>query len=138
MWILELLLKSQESKPALVTKMVGCFFLMLSGLVGLYLLFQALTPWVGYLESGGIVCGIMAILGSCCLFIEKKKTRSLQEEASNKILTFVKDFDIEKTLKDNALTLSLFSLGVGLILSQIKDPTTFFGIYKKLKQKLFV
>lgn len=138
MWILDLLLKSQESKPALVTKMVGCFFLMLSGLGGLYLMFQALTPWVGYLESGGIVCLILAIIGSCFLFIEKKKKPSLQDEAFNKILNFVKDFDIEKTLKDNALTLSLFSLGVGIILSQIKDHKKFAVIYKMLKQKLFI
>ena len=133
MWILDLLLKSQESKPTLVFKMVGYFFLMLSGLVGTYFLFQALTPQVGYLESGGIACGILAILGIFFLLIEKKSKASLQEEASRKALNFVKDFDIEKVLKDNALTLALFSLGVGIILSQVKDPRKFIGLYKMFK-----
>ena len=133
MWILDLLLKSQESRPTLVTKIVGCFFLMLSGLVGTYFLFQVLTPWVGYLESGGIVCGTLAALGFGFLLIEKKKKPSLQEEASHKILNFVKNLDVEKILKNNALLLSLFSLGVGIVLSQIKDPKKFMGIFKTLK-----
>ena len=133
MWILDLLLKTQESKPVVDTKMVGCFFLMLSGVGGTYFLFQALTPLVGHLESGGIACGFLVFLGLCFLLIEKKKKLSLQEEASNKILNFLKDFDIEKILKDNVLPLSLFSLGAGFILSQIKDPKKFLGIYKMLK-----
>ena len=133
MWILDLLLKTQESRPALVTKMVGCFFLMLSGLVGTYFLFQVLTPWVGYLESGGIVCGVLAVLGFCFLFIEKKKKPSFQEEASHKVLDYLKGFDIEKVLKDNAVPLSLISLGAGFILSQIKDPKKLMGIYRMLK-----
>ena len=133
MWLLNLLLKSQESKPALGIKMVGYFFLMLSGLVGTYFLFQALTLWVGLLESGGIVCATLAILGIGFLFIEKKPKPSLQEEATHKVLNFVKDFDLDKILKDNALTLALFSLGVGVILSQVKDPKKFIGLYKMLK-----
>jgi hypothetical protein len=106
---------------------------MLSGLVGTYFLFQALTPWVGYLESGGIVCGILAVLGLCFLFIEKKKKPSFQEEASHKVINFFKDLDIEKVLKDHAVPLSLISLGAGFILSQIKDPKKLMGIYRMLK-----
>lgn len=61
MRLLDLLLKSQEEKPTLGIKMVGCFFLMLSGLVGTYSLFQALTSWVGQID---VSCrGSCTILG---------------------------------------------------------------------------
>lgn len=133
MWILALLLQPQESKPSLASKVIGCFFLMLSSAAGAYFLFQALALWVGYFESGGIVCGLLAVLGSCFLFREKKKKPSFKDEASHKILNFVKNFDIEKILKDNALTLSLFSLGIGILLSQVKGPkkpSLFYKIFK--------
>lgn len=57
----------------------------------------------------------------------------MPEVASQKISNVIKDFDIEKILKENAVPLSLLSLGVGIILSQIKNPKNLSEIYKIIK-----
>ena len=133
MWILNFLLKPQESKPILITKTLGCFFLMLAGILGAYFLFQALIPQLGYLESGGVICGLFTILGIVLLLMTQKKTITPQEEVSQKLLNIIKDFNIEKILKDNALTLSLLSLGVGILLSQLPNSKKLSEIYKIFK-----
>ena len=133
MFILDLLLHSRESSSGLVSKVLGCFFLMLGSLIGIFFLFQALAPKIGYLESGAIVCMVLVILGVGLLFVEKKKKPSPPEEAAQKALNFFKELDVEKVLKDNALTLSLLSLGGGMILSQLKNVKNLSGICKMLK-----
>lgn len=136
MWMCDLLFHSRETKPSLLSKLLGCFFLMLGGGGGAYFLFQALIPHLGYLESGGLICGTMVLLGMCFLFIGKSKKPSPAEEVSQKISNVIKGFDMEKVLKENAVTLSLFSLGVGLILSQVKDPKKFAEIYNIFKKHI--
>lgn len=133
MVILDLLLPSHESRSALVSKVLGCFFVMLATGMGVFFLFQALVPQVGYLESGAIVCMILAVLGAGFLFIGGKRAPSPQEEVAQRALGFFKDLDIEKVLKNNALLLSLLSLGGGIILSQLKNVKNLSGIYKMLK-----
>jgi len=133
MFILDLLFNSRESSPALVSKILGCFFLMLAGLIGMFFLFQALVPLVGYLESGIITCGVLGVLGTGFLLMGQKKKASPQEELAEKALNFFKDFNLEKLLKNNAIAVSLLSFGIGIVLSQFKNIKNLSGIYKMLK-----
>ncbi len=133
MTILDYFLHSPESRPSIITKALGCFFLMLGVTGGAFFLFQALIPVVGYGESGAIICGTLVIIGMCFLMIGGRKKLSLQEEVAQKALTFFKGFDVEKTLKNNALPLSVLSLGLGLVLSQFKNERPLSEFVKKLK-----
>lgn len=133
MTILDYFLYSPESRPSLITKALGCFFLMLGVTGGAFFLFEALIPVVGYGESGAIISGALVIISVCFLMIGGRKKPSLQEEAAQKALTFFKDFDMEKTLKNNALPLSLLSLGLGLVLSQFKNARPLSEFVKKLR-----
>lgn len=133
MFILDLLLKSRESRPVLVSKILGCFFLILAGLIGVFFLFQALIPIVGYLESGILTCGFLGVLGTGFLFMSPKKKASPHEELAEKSLKFFKDFNLEKVLKNNALAVSLLSFGIGILLSQFKNIKSLSGIDKMLK-----
>ena len=133
MFILDLLFNSRESSPVLVSKILGCFFLMLAGLIGMFFLFQALVPLVGYLESGIIMCGVLGVLGTGFLLMGQKKKASPQEELAEKALNFFKDFNLEKLLKNNAIAVSLLSFGIGIVLSRFKNIKNLSGIYKMLK-----
>ncbi len=121
MMILDLLLHSQQERPFLVSKILGVFFLMLGGVTGIFFLFQALNPLLGYLESGIIVCALLTVFGGGLLFIGPRKKVSPQEEMTEKAVSFFKDLKVEKMLQDNALIISLLALGGGLILSQLKN-----------------
>lgn len=133
MFILDLLLNARESRSVLVSKILGCFFLMLAGSVGVFFLFQVLVPIVGYLESGIIACGLLGVLGTGFLLVGKKTKASPQEELAEKVLNFFKGFDLETFLKNNAFAVSLLSFGVGIILSRFKNIKSLSRIYKMLK-----
>lgn len=132
MWILETFLHSCVSKPVLGIKILGYCFLLLGGGTGAFFLFQALSPIVGYLESGGIISSLFIIFGIFLLWREKSKSTP-QEEAIQKIGTFFKELNIEKILKEHAIVISLLSVGAGIILSRIKNVKNISEICKKLK-----
>ncbi len=134
MSIFDLLFKPNESRPLLVSKVLGCFFLLISGGMSTYFLFQALAPVVGYVEGGMIVSVLVGVLGVGLLCMGQKKPPSPPEEALEKALSFFKELEIEKYLKKNALAVSLLSFVGGVILSQLnKDIKSLSGIYKELK-----
>ncbi|MBS0271834.1 MAG: hypothetical protein JSR85_04225 [Proteobacteria bacterium] len=134
MYFFDLLFKTREATSALGSKILGYFFLLLATAGGGFFLFQILVPLIGYLESGITVSATFAILGAGLLFFSQEKT-SPQEEAAQKAINFLNNFDLEKTLKDNALMISLLSFGVGIGLSQLKNATLISEAYKFLTEK---
>lgn len=131
--LLDLLFHSRQSTPILVSKVLGCFFLMLGSVVGMFFLFQSLVPIVGYLESGAIAGAALIVLGIGFLMLGQSKKPAPSDEIAEKALNFFNDFDLEKYLKNNALPLSLLSLGIGVILSQLKPIKNLPGMDKILK-----
>ncbi len=124
---------SRESDPYLGEKILGYLFLSLAIVGGLYFLFEGLIPYFGYLESGAIICGILAFLGGILLFIGRGKTSPPHESLIHQMGSYLKQLEIEKVVKNNSLALSLLSFGIGIVLSQVKDPKKLAEIYKMLK-----
>lgn len=133
MSILRLFLSLQGKSPSLPHKILGCVFLFSSGLGATFFLFQALAPIIGYLESGALACTSLGVLGGSLLFIDKKQQTSIPEEAVSKITSFLKEFNIENTLKNNVVPVSLVFLGVGFALSQMKNIKRLSDVYKILR-----
>jgi putative Mn2+ efflux pump MntP len=127
------LLNAHERKSTLLLQLTGYVFISMGVLIGLWLLFLYLAPLIGDFESGMIACTLLIILGTVLIFIGQQKKASPQEESVEKIENFFKDLDIEKLLKNNALLISLLSLGMGFILSQMKNIKNLSHIYKIFK-----
>jgi len=130
MYIFQSLFNTHETQTSLIYNILGCIFLLIGGLGGVFFLFQALILLLGYLEGGAIACCILIVFGSILLFINKKRNTSPPEEIIQKALASFKDFHMEKLLKNNALPISLISLVLGVVLSQVKNLPE---IYKNLK-----
>lgn len=135
MHIFNLLLNAHEPKPFFIGKILGCYFLIFGGLTGAFFFFQVLLPFLGYIESGLIVSAVMVLIGLGLIFISRKKKASPPEEVAEKALRIFKELGIEKVLKNNALILSLLSLGVGVGLSQLKNIKKLTEIYKIFKSE---
>jgi len=127
------LLNAHERKSTLLLQMAGYVFITVGVLIGLWFLFLYLTPLIGHFESGAIACTLLIILGAALIFIGQQKKASPQEESVEKISNFIKELDIEKLLKNNALLISLLSLGMGFILSQMKNVKNLSHVYKSFK-----
>jgi len=133
MFILNLLSKPHESASFLASKFVGIFLLLLAGGCGLFFLFQGLAPRIGYLESGAVITALLAIGGCLLLFLcPKKKTHPLDEGIRHAQDMF-NHLDLEHLLKNNSGKMLLFSFGIGLMLSQIKDIKKLSDVIKLLK-----
>lgn len=135
MSIFDPLLALHPMRPFPTYKVLGGIFVTLGGLGGVYFLFQALAPLVGYAESGGIGCCLLVGAGIIFLTLDQKSRQkvSLPEEITYKALQSFKDFDLEKSLKNNAIPISLLSLVVGIALSQMKHVKELAEIYKLSK-----
>lgn len=133
MYILQSLFNPHENQNSLIYNILGCIFLLIGGLGGVFFLFQALIPLLGYLEGGAIACFVLIVFGSVLLFINKKRNTSPPEEIIQKALASFKDFHMEKLLKNNALPISLIALVLGVVLSQVKNIKSLPEIYKHLK-----
>jgi hypothetical protein len=133
MSIFRLFLNAQGLTSNLSYKIFGYVFLACAGLGAIFLLFQTLVPLIGYLESGTLACAALGIVGGGLLLIDKKQQVSTPEEMINKLMTSLKGLDIDSTLKNNVVPLSLVLFGVGVALSQIKNVKNLSKIYKFLK-----
>jgi len=122
------LLKPQERASFLIARIVGYFFLILALGFGIFFLFQALVPVIGHLESGAVLCVLLAGIGILFLFLSRKKRHrpidDIMGEAQcifKKVNLGVKNLEVDKILKENVPTILLCSFIAGLILSQVKD-----------------
>jgi hypothetical protein len=123
---------SREREYSLANKVLGYCFLSVGVLGGSYFLFQSLIPLLGYTESGAAICTILAFIGGVLLFMTRKKKSSSPEGLSQQTLSTLKNLDVEKILKEHALSLPLISFGVGIILSQLNNPRKLLDLYKTL------
>jgi len=124
------LLASRERGSSLGSKILGYCFLSIATLGGTFFLFQWLVPLLGYLESGAIICFILALTGGILLFMTRERKPPPHEILSHQALSFLKDLDVEKVLKEHALSLSLLSFGAGIALSQLNNPRKLIDLYK--------
>ncbi len=123
---------SRERETSLGSKALGYCFLSAGVLGGTFFLFQGLVPLLGYVQSGAVVCSILAFTGGVLLLLTRKKKPLLHEALPQQALSFLKDLDVEKLLKEHALSLSLLSFGAGVALSQFNNPRKLLDIYKTL------
>jgi preprotein translocase subunit SecG len=137
MVILELImsyfLKPQGGGCISMARIAGYLFLLVGGGIGLFFLFQALVPLIGYLESGALISAVLVGIGVIFLIFahKKKPTRPLDNilgEAQN----VFKSVNAEKMLKNNVHKVLLFSFLGGLVLSQLKDAKALAQLKDKL------
>jgi len=80
MYLLHSLFKYHESPSSLIYKLLGGGFLLSGGLVGVFFLFQALIPFIGYLESAALACSILIVFGIDLLLIAQQRKTSSSEK----------------------------------------------------------
>jgi len=129
--ILDLLVKFKKPKHLFIGRLIGYFLLIVAAIIGLYFLFQALVPVVGYLESGGIFCGIFLAGGlSFLYFSQEKKQSNPMEDLLISAQEMIQNADVNvDKIKKNAPQILLVSCIVGLSLYQMK------GLISDIKKK---
>lgn len=120
--LLDLFIKPQPPKAPLNRRVLGCLLLLIAAGVGLFFLFHALVPVVGYLESGTIICGVLAFMGLGFLFFPKGKPKpgpidELMETA--KAAYKEADIDFEEMFKKHTPTILIASFVAGFALYQM-------------------
>ena len=140
-FLLNFLVRPQDRAPFMITGILGCFFLILAAGIGIFFLFQALVPIIGYLESGAALSALLAGVGFLLLFLSRRKygrpidnVMGEAEEIFKKIDSEFKKLDLTKKLKENAPTILLCSFVAGLVLSQLKDVKKIAQFKDKLLQ----
>ena len=123
---------AHEKGSSLGNKIVGYFFLSISVLGGIFLLFQGLLPFLGYLKSGVVAFSVLALIGILLIFTARKKHHASPSDLSQQALSLFKGLDVEKVLKDHAFSLPLLSFGAGVVLSQVNNPKKLLEVYKTL------
>lgn len=126
MAILELIvsyfLKPQGGICIAMTRIAGYLFLLCGGGFGLYFLFQALIPLIGFVASGACISALLMAVGGTFLFYARKKKPSRPlDNVFEGAQDLIKNVDIEEILKNNIHKVILFSFLGGLALSQIKN-----------------
>ncbi len=120
--LIDLFLKPEAPKTSFNERFLGYGLLLIATGVGLYFLFQALIPTIGYLESGAAVCLILAALGSFLLLHSRdKKTIKPVEQILDTAKSAYNsvDVDLESFLKKNTTSIILYSCLAGFTLYQI-------------------
>ena len=124
--ILDVLFKPKESASFFITHLIGYLSLIVGGVLGFYFFFQLLVPLIGYLETGALFCAFFFITGGLFLILGRKKPTSPLNDLMYEAQKMIKETKIDKTLKENAPKILLYSLAASLILSQLKDLTNQF------------
>lgn len=127
-FLMSILARPHIKTSFLILRVLGCVFLILAAGVGIFFLFQAVVPVLGYLESGAILSVLLAGVGFLLLFFSRRKRPRPVDDAIGevqeifkKIHMEIKKLDINQSLRDNAPKILLCSFVAGLILSQVKD-----------------
>ncbi|MBY0292846.1 MAG: hypothetical protein K2W92_06125 [Alphaproteobacteria bacterium] len=118
---LNLFLKPQNLISSGIQKLFASMLIISGGGIGLFFLFEALVPFIGYIESGASVSALLIIGGSLLLYLNKKKKARPQEDILRNAQDIVKCIDIDAAIKSNVIKILLISLGTGIILSQLKN-----------------
>ena len=113
--------KPQQLIASGMQKIFAIGLLLFGGGIGLFFLFEALVPLIGYIESGASMSALFIIGGSLLLYLNKKKTSRPQEDILRQAQDIVKCIDIDKVTKSNIVKILLVALGTGIILSQLKN-----------------
>ncbi len=121
--LLEMFLKPEASpKPFFNGRLLGYILLFIASVIGMYFLFQGLIPVIGYLESGAIICAIVASAGFLFLFLsrEKKKPKPIDKIVDTAKMHYNNaEGDLERFFKENAPNIILYAGLAGLTLYQI-------------------
>ncbi len=120
--IVTYLLKPQGRSYYFITQILGYLLLCVGGIIGLYFLFQALIPVIGYIGSGTAMSVLLMGAGVIVLIMGKRKKYSRPiDTIFGEAQSMTKKIDLENILKNNAHQILLFSFLGGLILSQVKE-----------------
>ena len=130
--ILDQFLRSQNPEKIVMCRILSFVLLIGGGGLGLFFLFEALVPVMGYVESGASVSALLLLAGGLLFFLKRKKnitsTPSLPQ-----IQDLFSNINIESELKNNAVKIALFSFGIGLALTQLPKIKKFSEFYRLLK-----
>lgn len=131
--MIDLFLKPQKENKKEGGRMVGLILILMGVGSGIFFLFEALVPLIGYLESGTAISFLLIFTGSLLLFLNRKKVRSSPEVPLPHIQDIFKDIDLEGAFKNNAIKMTLLALGAGVVLSQLINIKNLPNIHKLFK-----
>lgn len=121
-FIVDLLLKPREATRFLFARILGSFLLLLGVVFGIYFIFQALVPIIGYLQTGALLCALFIGGGFLLIFLSRnRRTRPIDDIVGEAQKAF-ENINGEELIKNNIHKILLFSLVAGLALSQLKCP----------------
>jgi hypothetical protein len=132
-FMLDLFLRSQNTEKIEIWRILSFVFLMGGGGCGLFFLFEALIPVMGYVESGVSISALLLLAGGLLLFFNRQKTNVSSKTSLSQVQDIFKSLNLESELKNNAGKMILLSFGIGIALSQfprIKKLTDFYNLLK--------
>ena len=146
--LLEVLMRSVSTKSSSVRysayRIVGCSLLVVAAGMGLYFLYEILIPSIGYLESGAVISGILAITG--IVFIALSMSEKLNPKSSHNALeemlsnagSSIKSIEseVKESITEKPLRFVLISLIAGLVVSQIGIGDKLSSLVKDVKNSL--
>jgi len=133
--IVSYLFKPQGRGRYFMIQIAGYFLLFIGGCLGLFFLFQALIPLIGYIESGAVMSGLFLVGGLIVLILGRRKKSSRPiDTIFNEAQNMAKQIDLENILKNNVHKILLASFFGGLLVSQLKDGKALSQMKDKLSQ----
>lgn len=133
LFIADLLLKPREVKRFLFGRILGCFLVLLGGGLGVYFIFQAIVPLIGYSESGALLCAFLIVVGLLLIFLNRRKQIRPIDDITGRAHEIFENMNTGNLLKNNIHKILLFSFVAGLLLSQLKHPRQFLSHLKNPK-----
>ncbi|MBY0293260.1 MAG: hypothetical protein K2W92_08255 [Alphaproteobacteria bacterium] len=131
--ILDHFLRSQNIEKIEMWRILSFVLLMAGGGSGLFFLFEALIPIMGYVESGISISVLLLLVGGLLLFLNRQKTFASSKPSLSQIQDVFKNLNLESELQNNAGKIMLLSFGIGIALSQYPRIKKFADLYKLLK-----
>jgi hypothetical protein len=119
--LLDCFLNPAPVSPRKILKALGVVVMVIGLGIGIFFLFEALIPLIGYVESGITVSILLMLIGSFLFFINKKDDPSPHAEIVQHSHKILKNMNIEELINNSPLKIIAFAFGAGVILSQIKN-----------------
>lgn len=119
--LLDCFLNPAPVSPRKILKVLGGVVMVIGLGIGIFFLFEALIPLIGYVESGITVSILLMLIGSFLFFINKKHEPSPHADIVQHSHKILKNMNVEELINNSPLKIIAFAFGVGVILSQVKN-----------------
>ncbi|MBY0500524.1 MAG: hypothetical protein K2P93_00795 [Alphaproteobacteria bacterium] len=119
--LLDCFLNPTPVSPRKILKVLGGVVMVIGLGIGIFFLFEALIPLIGYVESGITISILLMLIGSFLFFINKKHEPSPRTDIVQHSHKILKNMNVAELITNSPLKIIAFAFGVGVILSQVKN-----------------